>query len=94
MAKKWQVDEDDIPPGNGWEETRDLHPEDVFLRSHGYRIEHRRKNEAAVWSLAGKQYTEGEALERCGYREPGARDNPGASREDLTILGAPVKWLT
>lgn len=47
------------------QETRVFHPQDVFLRRHGYRIEHRPKDSEPIWSLAGQEHTQSQALELC-----------------------------
>lgn len=65
----------DIPPGNGWEETRDRHANDRRLRSFGFKIEHRPARGPAVWSLLSVEFTELEAHDYCNRAENQARQD-------------------
>lgn len=62
-----------IPDGNGWEEMRNYHPRDKFLRGFGFRIARRPKYGPAVWSFQGIYYTEAQALELADKLQEAAR---------------------
>ncbi len=54
-----------VPAGHPSAETRNLIPDDTLLRKHGFRVRSRPRKGPPTWSLAGKTYTEAEALALC-----------------------------
>lgn len=52
-----------ISDEHAFAETRDLHPTDILLRKHGFKIHSRPTNGVPVWSKGGFFLTQDEAVE-------------------------------
>lgn len=56
----------DVPEGHAFQERRSFHPDDIRLRSHGFKIHSRPRRGEPLWSLGGEVFTHSRACEVCG----------------------------
>ncbi len=48
-----------------FQERRNLHPRDLLLRWHGFRVHSRPRGKPAIWERGGNFYTEADAVAMC-----------------------------